>query len=72
VLFNFAPAPSQERIAYVVAIAVRSFMKAYAKNRAELRSLTNGLPHGPDVCTRRRRRESRQEGGPVLYSKDKG
>lgn len=31
VLFNFAPAPSQDRIAHVVAIAVRAFMKAYGK-----------------------------------------
>lgn len=31
VLFNFAPPPPQERIEYVVGIAVRTFMKAYAK-----------------------------------------
>ena len=31
VLFNFAPPPPQERIAHVVAIAVRAFMKAYGK-----------------------------------------
>ena len=32
VLFNFAPPPPPERIAHVVAIAVRVFMKAYGKN----------------------------------------
>jgi AcrR family transcriptional regulator len=32
VLFNFAPPPPPERIAYVVGIAVRAFMKAYGKN----------------------------------------
>jgi hypothetical protein len=31
VLFNFAPPPPQERIDYVVGIAVRAFMKAYGK-----------------------------------------
>jgi len=31
VLFNFAPPPPPERIDYVVGIAVRTFMKAYAK-----------------------------------------
>jgi AcrR family transcriptional regulator len=31
VLFNFAPPPPDERIAYVVGIAVRTFMKAYGK-----------------------------------------
>ena len=31
VLFNFAPAPPLERIEYVVAIAVRTFMAAYGK-----------------------------------------
>jgi hypothetical protein len=29
VLFNFAPPPTPERIAYVVGIAVRTFMAAY-------------------------------------------
>ena len=32
VLFNFAPPPPPERIAHVVGIAVRAFMKAYGKN----------------------------------------
>lgn len=32
VLFNFAPPPPQERIDYVVGIAVRVFMKAYGKS----------------------------------------
>jgi AcrR family transcriptional regulator len=32
VLFNFAPPPPQDRIAHVVAISVRAFMKAYGKN----------------------------------------
>jgi AcrR family transcriptional regulator len=32
VLFNFAPPPPPERIAYVVGIAVRAFMKAYGKS----------------------------------------
>lgn len=32
VLFNFARPPSDERIDYVVGIAVRAFMKAYGKN----------------------------------------
>ena len=32
VLFNFAPPPPQERIDYVVGIAVRTFMKAYGKS----------------------------------------
>jgi len=32
VLFNFAPPPPPGRIAHVVAIAVRAFMKAYGKN----------------------------------------
>ena len=31
VLFNFAPPPPDERIAHVVGIAVRAFMKAYGK-----------------------------------------
>jgi AcrR family transcriptional regulator len=31
VLFNFSPPPPDERIAYVVGIAVRTFMKAYGK-----------------------------------------
>lgn len=31
VLFNFAPPPPPERIAHVVGIAVRAFMKAYGK-----------------------------------------
>ena len=31
VLFNFAPPPPHERIAHVVGIAVRAFMKAYGK-----------------------------------------
>jgi AcrR family transcriptional regulator len=31
VLFNFAPAPAQERIDHVVGIAVRAFMKAYGR-----------------------------------------
>ena len=29
VLFNFAPPPTQERIDYVVGIAVRTFLAAY-------------------------------------------
>ena len=32
VLFNFSAPPPDERIAYVVGIAVRTFMKAYGKN----------------------------------------
>ena len=30
-VFNFAAAPTEERIAYVVGIAVRTFMRAYGK-----------------------------------------
>src|SRR6187549_845 len=32
VLFNFAPPPPKERIAYVVGIAVRAFVRAYGKS----------------------------------------
>jgi AcrR family transcriptional regulator len=32
VLLNFGPPPTQERINYVVGIAVKAFMKAYGKN----------------------------------------
>jgi hypothetical protein len=34
VLFNAGPPPSEERIAHVVGMAVRVFLRAYQRNRA--------------------------------------